>query len=70
MSADRLEAFLARLYTDRLFREEFERARRSVALREGLAAEDLEAVLAIDADDLALAAESYAAKRRSARSAG
>ena len=64
MSGIRLEAFLARLYSEPAARADFLRDRAAAARRAGLAAGDLIALLALDAGELALAAGSYERKRK------
>jgi len=63
MSAQRLEAALALLYTDEQAREAFCAAPRAWARGLGLDEGEVEALAAIDRDGLAMAARSYAAKR-------
>jgi hypothetical protein len=74
MTAEALERLLARLYTDAQLRRRFVADREGVARAAALDADEVEAVLRLDADDLELAAESFAAKRakgaRSDRAAG
>lgn len=60
---DRLERFLARLYTERTFREAFLADPAAVGAREGLSAEECRAVAAIPTDHLGRAARSFASKR-------
>jgi hypothetical protein len=64
VSAASLEAFLARLYTDGALRTRFLADPRAEAVRAGLAEADAEALVAIDREGLALAADSVAHKRR------
>jgi hypothetical protein len=66
MQAD-VERLMARLFTDRASRERFVAAPTTVAKEAGLSAEETEAVLRIDVQDLATAARSYDHKRRSNR---
>lgn len=63
MSGPRLEAFLARLYTDAELRARFLADPAREAERAGFGADEREALAAIDRDGLVLAAESFAAKR-------
>jgi hypothetical protein len=62
---DRLEHFMARLLTDRAFREEFLAAPQAVGAREGLSEDQCRAVMAMPPRDLHTAARSYAHKRQS-----
>jgi hypothetical protein len=62
---DRLEHFMARLLTDRAFREEFLAAPQAVGAREGLSEGQCRAVMAMPPRDLHTAARSYAYKRQS-----
>lgn len=62
-SAEALETFLARLYTDDALRRDFVSAPRSVARAAGLADDDVEHLAQIDLDGLALAADGFARKR-------
>jgi hypothetical protein len=64
---DRLERFMARLLTDRAFRDEFVAAPQAVGAREGLSEEQCRAVVAMPPRDLHTAARSYAHKRESMR---
>lgn len=63
MSAEKLEGFLARLYTDAGFREAFLEDPAESARAAGLDAEDCEGLALIDRDGLEMAAHSYAHKR-------
>ncbi len=63
MSAQRLEAALALLYTDAQAREAFCAEPRAWARGMGLDDGEVEALAAIDRDGLVMAARSYAAKR-------
>lgn len=65
--AARLEAFLARLYTDEAARAAFAADRRGEALRAGLDPADVDALAAIDTVGLELAADSFARKRAGRR---
>jgi len=67
MSSARLEGFLATLYVDASTREQFAADPRGVALRAGLDATEVDAVIRIDRVGLELAAWSIAQKRRAAR---
>jgi hypothetical protein len=58
------EAFLARLYVDAEVRGRFLADPRAQAAAAGLSAEEIEALVQIDRVGLALAAESFARKRR------
>jgi hypothetical protein len=60
---DRLEHFMARLFTDRAFREAFLADPAGTGAREGLSADECRAVAAMPAADLATAARSYEYKR-------
>lgn len=60
---DRLERFLARLYTERAFREAFLADPAAVGASEGLSAEECRAVAAVPPDQLSRAARSFAHKR-------
>ena len=64
MQAD-VERFLARLLTDRGFRERFLAAPADVARSEGLSQEEAEAVARMPAQGLRTAARSYQHKRES-----
>lgn len=63
MSAQALEAFLARLYTDESLRSRFIADAATVIADTDLAPTDRAALLAIDSNGLVLAARSYAHKR-------
>jgi len=63
MSAERLEAFLALLYTDAAARRAFLNDPRGVAAGAGLDPPEIDALAAIDRVGLELAAKSFAAKR-------
>lgn len=65
--AARVEAFLARLYTDAGARAAFAADPRGEALRAGLDPADADALAAIDALGLELAADSFARKRAGRR---
>ncbi len=65
MSADKLEALLARLYADERARSRFLADPRLEARRAGLSDEDSRALEKIDRIGLELAAQSFARKRRS-----
>ena len=60
---DKLEHFMARLFTDRTFREAFLADPAGIGAREGLSADECRAVVAMPAVDVATAGRSYAAKR-------
>ena len=62
-AARRLEAYLARLYTDAAARDAFLADPRGEARRAGLAEDDVAALEAIDRTGLELAAASFAHKR-------
>jgi hypothetical protein len=62
---DRLERFMARLLTDRAFRDEFLATPQAVGAREGLSEDQCRAVMAMPPRDLHTAARSYAHKRQS-----
>lgn len=64
MNGERLEAVLARLYTDEAYRAAFLANPREAARAEGLSEADGEGLAAIDKDGLELAADSHARKRR------
>ncbi len=55
----KLEHFMARLFTDRVFREAFLADPAGIGAREGLSADECRAVVAMPAADLATAARSY-----------
>jgi hypothetical protein len=63
MSAARLEAFLARLYTDDDLRARFLADPTGEAERAGLARADRDALVTVDREGLLLTAHSVAAKR-------
>ena len=67
MSANALETFLARLYTDDALRRDFVSAPRLVARAAGLADDDVERLAQIDLEGLALAANGFARKRAAHR---
>jgi hypothetical protein len=67
MSSPRFEAFLARLYSDPVFLDEFLRAPERVAADSGLDPRERRAATAIDRAGLLLAARSYALKRAGRR---
>lgn len=69
MNGEKLEAFLAALYTDAGFREAFLADPRAAVARAGLDAEDRDALLGIDREALLLAARSYEHKRARAKPA-
>jgi len=69
MQAD-VERFLARLLTDRGFRERFLAAPADVARSEGLTPEEAEAVARMPARAIRTAARSYQHKRESSAAAG
>ena len=62
---DRLERFMARLLTDRAFRDEFLATPQAVGAREGLSEDQCRAVAAMPPRDLRTAARSYEHKRQS-----
>jgi hypothetical protein len=62
-SATRLEAFLARLYTDPEICRAFVRDPRGEAARAGLSAPDIERAAGVDVAALTLAAGSFTRKR-------
>jgi hypothetical protein len=64
---DRLERFMARLYTDGGFRKAFVADPMAVGVREGLSAEQCRAVAAMPLDHLHRAARSYEHKRGGAK---
>ncbi|HLY58590.1 MAG TPA: hypothetical protein VKS60_23715 [Stellaceae bacterium] len=70
MSSSALESMLARLYTDEAFLKAFLEDPGAALHRAGLDETDRASLLAIDRDDLLLAAESYSAKRLSRRPGG
>jgi hypothetical protein len=63
MSAPSVEAVLARLYVDPAFRARFLAAPEATLAAAGLAPEECRALAALDRVGLALAADSFAAKR-------
>ena len=63
MSSPRLEALLARLYTDERALAQFLAHPRGAALAAGLDAADTAALAAAERDGLVMAARSFAAKR-------
>jgi hypothetical protein len=67
MNAAALEAFLARIYVDERARARFLAAPLDEARRAGLDEEQCRALAAIDRQGLALAADSFAHKRRGKR---
>jgi hypothetical protein len=68
MSSPRMEAFLARLYTDKPALAAFLRAPTESARAAGLDAADVSALAAADHAGLAMAAASFRAKRAQQRS--
>jgi hypothetical protein len=64
MQAD-VERFLARLLTDRAFRERFLADRASVTMEAGLSPDEAEAMARMPSQDLRTAARSYQHKRDS-----
>ena len=67
MSSQRFEAFLARLYSEREFLDEFMRAPERATREMGLDAREQQAALAIDRPGLLMAARSYEMKREGRR---
>ena len=67
MSSPRFEAFLARLYAEREFLDEFMRAPERATREMGLDAREQQAALAIDRAGLLMAARSYELKREGRR---
>lgn len=67
MSMPQLETFMARLYTDRPFLEEFLREPGIVARQAGLSAQETEALGNIDRVGLRMAVESFEKKREGHR---
>jgi len=63
MSSPRLEAFLARLYTDEAALRDFLRAPAETAGNAGLSDEEISAMATCDRDGLVMAARSFRAKR-------
>jgi hypothetical protein len=68
MSSQQFETFLARLYTDREFRERFLGAPQQVAAEAGLGEDEQRAAVEIDQPGLLMAARSYEFKRAGRRS--
>ena len=66
MSSPRLEAFLARLYSDQALLAVFLRQPEAVAREAGLTDSDVAALIAIDRDGLVMAAHSCRIKRQAA----
>ena len=64
MSSARLEAFLARLYTDERALRAFLSSPASSARAAALDESEIAALVAVDRDGLVMAAQSFAAKRR------
>jgi len=64
MSSPQFEAFLARLYCDRDFLEEFMREPDRVIKEVGLSEREQQAAVAIDRAGLLMAARSFDSKRR------
>jgi hypothetical protein len=62
-----LEAFLARIYTDARALARFLEDPRAEAVRAGLSAQDVRALVDLDPVHLQLAADSFAHKRRASR---
>jgi hypothetical protein len=67
MSSQRFEAFLARLYSEREFLDEFMRAPERATREMGLDAREEQAALTIDRAGLLMAARSYELKREQRR---
>ena len=67
MSSQRFETFLARVYSDRLFRERFLATPAQVVEEAGLDEQELRAALDMDEPGLLMAARSYEFKRASRR---
>ena len=67
MSSQRFEAFLARLYSEREFLDEFMRAPESATRAMGLDPREQQAALGIDRAGLLMAARSYELKRQGRR---
>jgi hypothetical protein len=67
MSSPRLEAFLARLYTDEAALRDFLHAPAETAHSAGLTGEEIRAMAACDQDGLVMAARSFRAKREARR---
>ena len=70
MSSQRFEAFLARLYSERAFLDEFMRSPERATREMGLDAREQQAALAIDRAGLLMAARSYELKRQGWRAKG
>ena len=68
MTSPAFEAFLARLYVDKVARDQFLKDRLGEARQGGLTLAECEALLRVDADDLRLAANSFERKRRNSQS--
>jgi hypothetical protein len=68
MSSRQFETFLARLYTDREYREAFLEAPEQVIQRAGLEEQERQAAFAIDRAGLRMAARSYELKRAGRKS--
>lgn len=64
MSSPAFETFLARLYTDEVFKTEFLNSPRSIAKNAGLSNAEVEAIILIDRIGLELASQSYSIKRK------
>jgi hypothetical protein len=67
MSSQQFETFLARLYSDRVFRERFLAAPERVVAEAGLDEHERRAALEMDQPGLLMAARSYEFKRASRR---
>jgi hypothetical protein len=70
MSSPQFETFLARLYSDREFLDEFLRAPERVTRDAGLDHREQQAAVAIDRAGLLMAARSYELKRQARRRSG
>jgi len=70
VSAAKLETFLARLYTDARFREDFQSDPAGIARSHGLDKREVEALCNIDRHGLEFASRSYAHKRAAHGQAG
>jgi hypothetical protein len=70
MSSRQFETFLARLYSDREFLEDFMRSPEGVVREAGLDHREQQAALAIDRGGLLMAARSYELKRQAHRGTG
>lgn len=70
MSSQRFEAFLARLYSEREFLNEFMREPERATREMGLDTREQQAALAIDRAGLLMAARSYELKRQGRRAKG